>query len=109
MANYVCMYVNRSTYEAIRAIGTKFCTKFTLLDIKRPTGLCRVRTEGNIGAVWASVNDDHILSIVVVCNNWSLLLNKAENFKEGFRCEVFQNTAGVGIEAERPAAKQNFW
>ena len=37
---------------------TKFRTKFTLLDIKQ-TRLRRVRTEINIAAVSASVNDDH--------------------------------------------------
>ena len=42
---------------------TKFRTIFTLLDIKPPTRLRRVRTEDNIAAVSASVNDDHQLSI----------------------------------------------
>ena len=42
---------------------TKFRTKFTLLDIKPPIRLRRVRTEENIAAVSASVNDDHQLSI----------------------------------------------
>ena len=42
---------------------TKFRTKFTLLDIKPTTRLRRVRTEENIAAVSASVNDDHQLSI----------------------------------------------
>ena len=42
---------------------TKFRTKFTLLDIKPPTPLHRVRTEENIAAVLASVNDNHQLSI----------------------------------------------
>ena len=46
-----------------RAIVTKFRTKFTWLDIKPPTCLRRVRTEENIAAVSASVNDDHQLSI----------------------------------------------
>ncbi|XP_054744546.1 uncharacterized protein LOC129248965 [Anastrepha obliqua] len=54
---------NRPTEAAIRAIVTKFRTKFTLLDIKPATRLRRVRTEGNIAAVSASVNDDHQLSI----------------------------------------------
>ena len=56
---------NRPTEAAIRAIVTKFCTKFTLLDIKPPTRLrtCRVRIEENIAAVSTSVNDDHQLSI----------------------------------------------
>ena len=45
------------TEAAIRAIVTKFRTKFTLLDIKPPTRLHRVRTEKNIAAVSASVND----------------------------------------------------
>ena len=47
----------------IRAIVTKFRTKFTLLDIKPLTRLHRMRTEENIAAVSASVNDDHQLSI----------------------------------------------
>ena len=38
-------------------------TKFTLLDIKPPTRLSRVRTEENIAAVSACSNDDHQLSI----------------------------------------------
>ena len=50
---------NRSTEAAIRAIMTKFRTKFTFLDIKSPVRLSRVRTEENIAAVSASVNDDH--------------------------------------------------
>ena len=54
---------NRPTEAAIRAIVTKFRTKFTLLDIKPPARLRRVRTEENIAAVSASVNDDHQLSI----------------------------------------------
>ena len=40
-----------------------FRTKFTLLDIKPPTRLRRVRTEENIAAVSANVNDDHQLLI----------------------------------------------
>ena len=54
---------NRLTEAAIRAILTKFRTKFTLLDIKPPTRLRRVPTEENIAAVSASVNDEHQLSI----------------------------------------------
>ncbi|XP_054734645.1 uncharacterized protein LOC129242112 [Anastrepha obliqua] len=54
---------NRPAEAAIRAIVTKFRTKFTLLDIKPPTRLRIVRTEENIAAVSASVNDDHQLSI----------------------------------------------
>ena len=54
---------SRPTEATIRAIVTKFHTKFTLLDIKRPTRLRRVRTEENIAAVLASVNDDHKLSV----------------------------------------------
>ena len=42
---------------------TKFRTKFTLLDIKPPTSLRRLRTEENITVVWASVNDDPQLLI----------------------------------------------
>ena len=46
---------NRPAVAAIGAILTKFRTKFTLLDIKPPTRLRKVRTEGNITAVLASV------------------------------------------------------
>ena len=53
---------NRATEAAILAIVTKFCTKFTLFDIQLPMRLRRVRTEENITAVSASVNDDHQLS-----------------------------------------------
>ena len=42
---------------------SKFRTKFTLLDIKPPTRLRRVRTEENTAALLASVKDDHQLSI----------------------------------------------
>jgi hypothetical protein len=54
---------NRPTEGAIRALVTEFRTKFTLLDIKPPTRLRRVRTEENIVAVSASVTDDRELSI----------------------------------------------
>ena len=54
---------NRPTESAIRAIVTKFHTKFTLLDIKPPTRLRGVRTEENIAVVPASINDDHQLSM----------------------------------------------
>ena len=54
---------SRPTEAAIRAIVTKFRTKFTLLDLKPPTRLRRERTEENIGAVSARVNDDHKLLI----------------------------------------------
>ena len=53
---------NRSTEAAILAIVIKFRTKFTLLNIKKPTCLRRIRTEENITALWASVNDEHQLS-----------------------------------------------
>ena len=45
---FYCQF-NRPTDAAIRAIVTKFRTKFTLLDIKPPTRFRRVRTEENIG------------------------------------------------------------
>ena len=45
---------NRPTEAAIRAIVTKFRTKFTFLDIKPATRLRRVRTEENIAVVSAS-------------------------------------------------------
>ena len=52
---------NRPTETAIRAIVTKIRIKFTLMVIKSATCLRRVRTEENIAAVSASVNDDHQL------------------------------------------------
>ena len=48
---------------AVRAIVTKFRSKFTLLDIKPQTCIRRERFEENIASVSASVNDDHQLSI----------------------------------------------
>ena len=56
-------FIVRPTELTIQAIVTKFRTTFTLLDIKPPTCLRRVRTKENITAVSASVNDDHQLSI----------------------------------------------
>ena len=67
--------LNRPTKSVIRAIVTKFCTKFTLLDIKPPTCLRSVRTEENIAAVSASVNDDHQLSVRRRSQQLGLLLN----------------------------------
>ena len=78
---------------------TRFRTKFTLLDIKPATRLRKVRTEENIAAVLATINDDHELSI-------RLLLNNVDNFEE---LPAFKNTACAKIEAERPTATQNFW
>ena len=54
---------NQLSEAAIRAVVTKFRIKFTLLDIKPSTRLRRVRTEENIAALSASVNDDHLSSI----------------------------------------------
>ena len=54
---------NRPTEAAIRTIVTKFRTKFTFLDIKPLTRLRQVRTEENITALSASLNDDHQLLI----------------------------------------------
>jgi len=51
------------TEGAIRKLVTKFRTQFTLLDIKPPTRIRRVRTEENIAALSASVSDDHEMSI----------------------------------------------
>ena len=55
--------LNRLTEAAIRTIVTKYRSKFTLLDIKPPTRLRKGRTEENIAALSASINDDHQLSI----------------------------------------------
>ena len=57
------MQFSRPTEAAIRAIATKFRTKFTLLDIKPSTRLRRLRTEANFADVSPRVNDDHQLSI----------------------------------------------
>lgn len=54
---------NRPTEAGIRRVVEKFRTNFTLLDIKPPTRMRRVRTEENIASVSASVNDDPNLSI----------------------------------------------
>ena len=53
----------RASEAAIRSLVTKFRTKFTLLDIKPPTRIRRVRTEENVVAVSASVVADRELSI----------------------------------------------
>ena len=78
----------RPTEAAIRAIVTKFRTKFTLLDIIPPTGLRRVRSEENTAAVSASVNDDHKFS--TRRRSGPLLFNNVESFAKGFRCELFK-------------------
>ena len=61
---------NQPTKVTIRAIVSKFCTKFTLLDIISSTRLRRVRTEENIAAVSASVNDDH--RFIAIRSNWGV-------------------------------------
>ena len=38
-----------------------------------------------------------------------LLFNNVENFAEGIRSEVFQNTADARIEVKGSTATQNFW
>ena len=93
-----------------RAIVTKLRTKFTLLDIKSPTRIRRVRTEENIAAVSASVNDD----LIVIDSSLfgaigPLLHNNVENFAEGFRCEAFQNaaSASIGFNKTVPHATQH--
>ena len=63
---------------AIRAIVTKFRTKFILLDIKPPTRLRRLRNEENIAAVSASVNDDH--QFVAVRCNWASVTQQRGEF-----------------------------
>ena len=68
-----------------------------------------MRSEENIAAVSASVNDAHQLSIRSIAAIGPLLLNNAENVAEGFRYEAFQNTAGARNEAEQPTVTQNFW
>ena len=77
---------NRSSEAA------KFRTKFTLQDIKPPT---RLRTEENVAAVSASINDDHKLSI------------RRRSQQSGL-CYSTRNTAGSRIKVERPNVTQNF-
>ena len=60
---------NRPHEAIIRAIVTKFHTKFTFLNIKPPTRLRRVRSVQSITALSASVNDDHQISIRLRCND----------------------------------------
>ena len=67
---------NRPTEAVIRAIVTKFRTKFTLLDIKPPTRLRR-RV-----AISASVNSNSSPFAAI----GPLLLKYVEDFLEGFRC-----------------------
>jgi len=55
--------VKRVHRALLRKLVTKFRTQFTLLDIKPPTRIRRVRTEVNIAAVSASVSDDREMSI----------------------------------------------
>ena len=54
---------NEPTETAMRAIVTKFCTKFTLWEIKPPTHSRRVRTAENIVDLSANISDDYQLSI----------------------------------------------
>ncbi|QQP39795.1 Putative DD41D transposase [Caligus rogercresseyi] len=54
---------NRPCESTIRAVITKFRTKFTLLDIKPSTRMRTVRTEENIAAVASSVNENREMSI----------------------------------------------
>ncbi|KAK9876160.1 hypothetical protein WA026_011276 [Henosepilachna vigintioctopunctata] len=56
---------NRPGESTIRAVITKFRTKFTLLDIKPLSRMRTVRTEENIAAVAYSVNEVREMSI---CN-----------------------------------------
>ena len=82
---------------AIRTIVTKFHIKFTLLDIKLPTRLPRVRTEEYIAAVSASVN------AAVRCN-WTSVTQQCGKFSGSF-----QNTADTRIEIKQRTSTQNFW
>ena len=54
------------------------------------------------------LTEENTAAVSIRRRSQPLLLNNVENFAEGFRCKAFQNTAGGGIEAERPAAMQNF-
>ena len=89
------------TVAAIRAIVTKFQTKFTLLDIKPSTRLHRLRTEDNIAAVSASVNDDLQLDIFRRSQQLGLCYSTTS--------KIFHDTLFPKIEAERLTGTQNFW
>ena len=54
---------NRPTERGIRRVIDKFLTQFTLLDIKPKTRQKSVRSQENIDAVAASVDEDPNLSI----------------------------------------------
>ena len=71
---------NRPTEAAIRAIVTKFRTKFTLLDIKPPARLRRVRTEENIAAVRPVLMMSINYRFVVVRSNWASVTQQRGKF-----------------------------
>ena len=84
---------------------TKFCTKF-----KPPTRLSRERTEENIAALSASVNDDHQLSIcrrsqqLRLCYSTTWKILRKNLGVKYFRIQLLQE-----FDAKQPTAMQNFW
>ena len=103
-------HYNRTTEAAIRGIVTKFRTKFTLLDIKPPTRLCRVRTEENMQLYRPVLMMTINYRCVAVRSNWASVSRQGGRIaiSQGFRCEAFQSKAGARIEAERPTASSIF-
>ena len=63
---------------------TKFRTKFTLLDIKPPSRLCRVRTEENIAAVSAVLMLTINYRFVAVCSNLASVAQQRGTFCDRF-------------------------
>ena len=84
---------NRPTEAAIRSIVTKF--RWTL-NQQHAYVECELK---KISQLYRPV-------LMPIIDSWPfaaigpLLLNNVVNFAEGFRCEVFQKTAGARIEAE---------
>ena len=70
---------------AIRVIVTKFRTKFTLLDIKPPTRVRRVRTKENIDTDRPVLIMTINYRFIAVSSNWTFVTRQKKNFAKGFR------------------------
>ena len=79
--------LNRSAEAAIRPIVTKFRIKFTLLDIKPPTSLRKVRTEEHIAALPPVLMMTINYLFVAVRSNWISVTHQRGKF--------LQNDLGV--------------
>ena len=66
--------------KAIRAIVTKLRTKFTLLDIKPPTRLRRVRTEKNMALYLPVLLMTINYPFVAVRSNWASVTQQRGKF-----------------------------